>query len=96
MTDFFSPGYSALAGLVKDIAAGGVLCAAAFSAAAGAFLLWRPQELLGLWRWLWESPGRAAALGLMLALGLVFVFAPGDKEIVQKGVGAPKNDCEEQ
>ena len=78
--DLFAPGYHPLAGLAKDMAAAGVLCAAVFAGAAGLAVLWRPAELLELGRGLLASPGR---LCLLLALGLLalaFILLPGEKK----------------
>ncbi len=77
--DLIAPGYHPLAGLAKDMAAAGVLCAAVFAAAAGLAILWRPEELRGLAAELAGSPERLLlVLGLLLA-ALAFIFFPGDK-----------------
>ena len=90
--DLAAPGYHPLAGLAKDMAAAGVLCAAVFAAAAGAAVLWRPRELLALGRRLLGSPGELLLLGGLLLGGLAFVLLPGGKAAPPAGEGCEKEE----
>ena len=78
LVDMFSPGYSGMAKVVKDVSAGSVLVFTLFAAAIGVGIFWRPSEierifvlLTGL---LTSHPGLGAALAAFVAGDFFFVF----------------------
>ena len=68
LTDLCCPGFDRRAGLVKDIAAGAVLLAAAAALGVGASLFWQPA----LWRQMLQQPRQ---LVIPLAIAVVGVWA---------------------
>ena len=64
------------AGVVKDMAAGGVLVFSIGAAAYGLLLFWQPQVLLGMAVWFFHRPLAALALVISLVLSWLFVFYP--------------------
>ena len=58
----------------KDIAAGGVLCAAAVSAAVGCIIFFREEKLENVWRFTENNPAAAAAVIITLIPLSLFVW----------------------
>ena len=70
LTDLCCPGFDRRAGLVKDIAAGAVLFAAAAAVGVGISLFWQPD----LWRRLLAQPRQLAFPLAIAAVGAWAVF----------------------
>lgn len=74
LVDMFSPGYSGMAKVVKDVSAGSVLVFAIFAAAIGLGIFWRPSEIQRIFAFLAGHPGWLAALAAFIAADFFFVF----------------------
>ena len=92
LCDRVCPARDPAIGLVKDIAAAGVLAAAVFAAGAGVCLFADPAGLRPLGAALCTLPGAACALALAAALALFVCLggAPGPREREQTPIDKEK------
>ena len=67
--------YHPLARIAKDVAAGAVLVCALFSVGVGLLVFWDIPTFKAIWQDLLARPLKAVELGLLVATGLVFIFA---------------------
>lgn len=76
LCDFVSPAFARRIGLVKDLAAGGVLVCALSALCVGGALFWRPDRFAEMGAWFIAQPWRIPVLLLTLVPAVRFVFFP--------------------
>lgn len=80
VVDLVTQKHERLAGLAKDIAAGGVLVSAFSALAAGLFLFLEPATVKEILSYYLERPLHCALLGISVAVWLVVIFLPERKK----------------
>lgn len=74
LVDMFSPGYSGMAKVVKDVSAGSVLVFTIFAVLIGLGIFWRPSEIQRIFVLFISHPGLLALLALFMIVDFFFVF----------------------
>ncbi len=76
VVDLVCPNRNKLAGLAKDIAAGGVLCSAITAVVVGAVLFFDKKIIKNIVKFYVDSPLNVVLLGLTVILWAILIFLP--------------------
>ena len=77
ITDMMAASYHPVAGIIKDLAAGGVLVCALFAVGVGICLFWQPESFLRILRFFMDRPWRIAVfLASLIAAALYVIQGP--------------------
>ena len=85
LCDFVSPGYEKRIGLVKDIAAGGVLCCALAAVGVGVCLFWQPERFGEILSWFVTVPVRLVLFVCSLAAAACYIALPCRRDRKKRG-----------